>query len=321
MPTPRAHEQPAPTGEPPRRGLAARLDIVQAWAERTVGAVERSREFQQDRAFLESLLPWMERFVRYFDGEVRGFDNIPSDRPVLLVANHSGGPLTPDTSAVMLEWYRRRGVDVPLVGLAFDAAFSIPGFGDILRRLGLVPASRANAAAALERGDSVLVYPGGAHEVFRPWGDRNRIDFGGHDGFVKLALQRGVPVIPVTGHGGHETVVVLSRGERLGRLFGLDRLRVPSCPVMLTVPFGVSLGIPGFPLPAKVTVQIGEPIDWTARGLGPEDADNPEAVRACYDEVCGVMQDTLDALSAETPSPLLTGLRTLAGRVLGRRAT
>src|SRR5688500_7278081 len=33
----------------------------------------------------------------WFRGEVRGVGRIPEDRPVLLVGNHSGGNLTPDT--------------------------------------------------------------------------------------------------------------------------------------------------------------------------------------------------------------------------------
>ena len=45
-------------------------------------------------------------------------------------------------------------------------------------------------------GAILLVYPGGDREVFRTWRDRNRIDFGGRLGFVRLALRTGVPVVP-----------------------------------------------------------------------------------------------------------------------------
>ena len=230
--------------------------IVDAWARETERRVEGAT-LQHDPDFIQRLVPLMERFSRYFDSEVRGFEHVPEHGPMLLVGNHSGGALTPDTSAFLARWYRERGCDEPLVGLAFDAAFSIPGFRTILRRLGLVPASPKNAGRVLEEGRSLFVYPGGAHEVFRPWGDRNRIDFAGHMGFVRLALRHGVPVVPVVGHGGQETIIVLTRGERLGKAMGLDRVRLRAVPFLLKPPWGLApAGIPGIPLPAKITVQI-----------------------------------------------------------------
>ena len=132
----------------------------------------------------------MELFASWFDAEVRGLERVPEKGPVLLVGNHSGGLLVPDTSALFAAWYRHFGLERPLLGLAFDALFSVPGLKDLMRRLGEIPASPENAEAALAKGAALLVYPGGAHETFRPWSDRNLIDFGGHSGFVKLALRR-----------------------------------------------------------------------------------------------------------------------------------
>ena len=39
----------------------------------------------------------------YFRGEVRGLGNIPEDGPVLLVGNHSGGNVTPDTDVSSID--------------------------------------------------------------------------------------------------------------------------------------------------------------------------------------------------------------------------
>lgn len=283
-----------------------RIGVLESWAQSTRRELERPAE-QYDPAFMASILPWMERFSRYFAAEVRGLSGLPRG-PLLLVGNHSGGALTPDTSAMYVAWYRERGLDDPLMGLAFDAMFGIPKVRELMRKIGQMPASMKNAEAALTSGKSVLVYPGGSYEVFRPYGDRNRIVFNGRKGFIRLALRTGVPVVPVVGHGGHETTVVLTRGERIARMVGADLVRADVWPIVVQVPWGVSTpALPGVPLPAKITVQVGRPLDWSR--FGSEAADDEGVLEQCYQEITGVMQGTLDALARENPQPLLSRVR------------
>jgi 1-acyl-sn-glycerol-3-phosphate acyltransferase len=263
--------------------------------------------FQRDTEFLEWLLPLMDLFARYFDAEVRNLEKVPAEGAVLLVGNHSGGVLVPDTSALISAWYREFGLSRRLMGLAFDAAFAIPGFERLMRQIGQIPASHENAVETLERGDALLVYPGGAHETFRPWSQRNRIDFSGHKGFVRLALRTGVPVVPVVGHGAHESIVVLARGESVAERIGLTRLRLRVAPLVWQLPWGLSLPLtPGIPLPTKITVQICDALDWSSHG--PEGAQRPEVVDRCYDEITTVMQETLTGLAEANPYPLLRRL-------------
>ena len=191
------------------------IDPIEIWADATQREIA-SQPFQRDVGFLRRLLPLMELLGSYFDAEVRGLEHVPATGPVLLVGNHSGGVLTPDTSVLFAAWYRTQGLERPLIGLAFDAAFGVPGFRALMRRIGEVPANRENARRALEAGLTVLVYPGGEHEVFRPWRDRNRIDFNDRKGFVRLAIRLGVPVVPVVGHGGHSSTIILTRGDWIG---------------------------------------------------------------------------------------------------------
>jgi len=289
--------------------LRRRIDLVGAWSEATDREIAME-PFQRDVEFLAWMLPLMERWSAYFDGEVRGFDRLPADGPMLLVGNHSGGVLVPDTAIFFAAWYRERGLGSPLIGLAFDAAFGIPWFRTLMRRIGEVPASRRNAACALDTGAAVLVYPGGDRDAFRPWTERNRVDFDGRTGFVELALRKGVPVVPVVAHGGHHSLYILSRGEWIGRLIGAERIRTPTVPVAWQIPWGLSpVVIPGVPLPAKITVEIGDPMRW--EHLGPAAADDPVVVRRCYDEITSSMQSTLDRLVAEVPYPVLARVRRL----------
>ena len=276
-------------------------------------AAQEAVEFQHDPEFLSRFVPLMEIYGRYFDSEVRGVERFPDSGPILLVGNHSGPNCDPDTPALMAAWYGKNGVETPLVVLSFDVIFALPRVSDFFRRLAQVPANHRNADAALDRGAAVLVYPGGLEDVSRPWTHRNRVELAGNKGFIKLALRKGVPVIPVVGHGGHESSIVLTRGRRIAKALGLSKYRTYSMPLVLTFPWGVVLGpIPAFPLPAKVTMQVCEPMDWSR--FGPEDAENPAVLEECYQEIHSVMQSALDDLAEEHPYPILSRLRGLLNK-------
>lgn len=291
------------------RSLGIRLDVINAWSEATAREI-RAQPFQRDVDFLRALLPWMERMARYFDAEVEGLEHIPKRGPVLLVGNHSGGVLTPDTTAFFAAWYRRFGLERPLVGLAFDAAFGIPVFRTLMRKIGEVPASRENTAKALAQGMSVLVYPGGDHEIFRPWTERNQIEFNGRMGFVELALRAHVPVVPVVSHGGHDSIFIATRGEWIGRWLGVERIRTRAFPLALQFPWGLSsVGLPGVPFPAKITTRVLPPMPWSAYPR--RAAHDPKVVRRCFEEITGLMQATLTSLADQHPYPLLSRLATL----------
>jgi 1-acyl-sn-glycerol-3-phosphate acyltransferase len=293
-----------PTG---LRSQLEALNPLSRWAELIEEAVDQPA-FQQDPEYLAFIVPYMRLFANYFGAEVRDLHRVPDEGGALLVGNHSGGGLTPDTSALWASWYEERGFERPLLGLGFDAAFTVPIIGDIMRKIGQMPASRDNAGKALDEGLPVLVYPGGDQDLFRPWTERNKIDFHGRTGFVKLALHHQVPIVPVVGHGGHDAIFVLTRGEGIARALGSDRVRLGAVPIIWQLPWGVSPPFPLYlPLPAKITVQVCEPI-WFGE-LGPEAADDTEIVQHCYDEVQNTMQESLDALVEEVPYPLLSGLR------------
>jgi 1-acyl-sn-glycerol-3-phosphate acyltransferase len=252
--------------------------------------------FQRDDAFVATQLGRLDRLLAPFRPELRGLERLPAAGPYLCVGNHSGGLYTPCMWAFLASWYRHLGLAEPAYFLGLDMALALPAVGRIYRRMGALPASAANAAAAFRLGAPLLVYPGGDHEAFRPWKDRGRIDFGGRKGFVTLALEHGVPVVPVTAAGSHETTIVLARGDRLAASMGLEQIRVKVFPFTLGFPFGVAPGfVPQVPFPSKITIEVGEPLDWHER-YGPAGANDPAVVERCYAEITGAMQATLDRL-------------------------
>lgn len=296
-----------------------RFSLIDRLGERLDHELEAEID-QRDPAFIARMVPALDGALRWFAPEIRGFERLPTEGPFLVVGNHSGGLWMPDYWAFFCEWVRQRGEAAPLYSLGFDFLFSLPGFGTLARKLGSVPASHANAHRLLERGLPLLVYPGGDAEDYRPWTARNRIDLHGHTGFVRLALRHQVPVYPMVSHGSHDVIIVVTRGERLAHLIGVDRLRANIMPIVAGPPWGLApMQLPTLPLPAKVTVQVCEPMaEWEA--YGPEAADDPEIVRLCYEEILGRMQATLDDLVAELPHPIVARTATALGldRLRGR---
>lgn len=237
----------------------------------------------------------------WFRPEIRGLGRIPARGPVLLVGNHSGGNVAPDTLALTLGFYRHFGVERPFFQLAHHLVMRAPWLA-LLRKYGTIEATRENAQAAVECGAAVLIYPGGDWEAHRPSWHGHRIEFAGREGFVRLALAADVPIVPVVSIGGQETALFLTRGERVARALGLDRrFRLKVLPVSLALPWGLDVGdfFGHIPLPAKITIQVLEPIDLHER-FGP----NPD-VDAVYETITGLMQRTLNELAARRRFPVI----------------
>jgi 1-acyl-sn-glycerol-3-phosphate acyltransferase len=282
--------------------MAATADLVAGVAELVKSRVPAADLDERDPDYIRESLPrlWLLASL-YFRAEVRGLGNVPEEGPVLLVGNHSGGNLTPDTAVFTLAFSTYFGVERVFHQLAHNLVLSLPGLS-FLRKYGTVAASQENARKALRAGAAVLVYPGGDYEVHRPSWEGRRVDFGGRKGFLRLALEEGVPIVPVVSIGGQETALFLSRGERLAKLLALDRLfRLKVLPISLGPPWGLNVGdmLGHLPLPAKITVEALPAID-----LRREFGSDPD-IDEVYDHLVRLMQETLDALAAERRFPVL----------------
>lgn len=257
----------------------------------------------RDPDYIQRTLPWLRAVSDvYHRGEVRGLENIPAEGPVLLVGNHSGGTLIADTFVFAQAFYDHFGPDRVFHQLAHDLVFVVPGIRALLQPYGTVPASPDNMREALERGAALLVYPGGDHESYRASWRSSEIDFANRKGFVRLALELGVPIVPVVAIGGQETALFLGQGQRVARALRLDkRLRLKVAPFQLGPPFGMTfLDAPlRVPLPAKITVEVLPLIDL-AEELG-DDADPEKG----YELVTGRMQAKLDDLAEERTLPVI----------------
>jgi 1-acyl-sn-glycerol-3-phosphate acyltransferase len=291
-----------PFGDAGRMALGGAGRVVHAVAGQMRGRVPAADLDERDPDYIRDSLPrlWLLASL-WFRGEVRGLGNIPEEGPVLLVGNHSGGNVSPDTAIFTLAFSTYFGVERRFYQLAHNLVLSIPLLG-FLRKYGTVAASPENAEQALRSGAALLVYPGGDHEVHRPTWERNTVDFAGRRGFVRLALEHDVPIVPVVAIGGQETALFLSRGANLSKLLRLDRLlRLKVLPLSIALPWGLNVGdmLGHVPLPAKITIEVLPAIHLREQ-FGP-DAEVDEV----YDHVVETMQETLDALASERRLPVL----------------
>lgn len=265
---------------------------------------------ERDPKVIDSFLPvygWAYR--HYFQVQTDGWHYIPEHEPALFVGSHNGGLAAPDMHMFIYDWYRRFGSDRPVYGLMHPNVWkAFPAQAKMAVQFGAVQAHPKMAIAALRRGASVLVYPGGARDAFRPYSLRDRICLQGHKGFIKLALRERVPIVPIISGGAHDSLVVLAdcyqQAKQLNQwglpwLFNID----PEVfPVYLGWPWGLSVGpLPNIPWPAPIKTRVCPAIKFERYGR--EVLTDAAYVESCYQQVVAQMQTALnDLIASSSPS-------------------
>lgn len=253
-----------------------------------------------DPQLVERTMSVLRPFLKlYHRSEVHGLDHFPNGG-ALVVSNHSGGLFPMDVPVFALGFYDEFGYDRPVFTLSHDLVLTGPT-ADFFIRNGFIRANHENADEALRSGGVVVVFPGGDYDVYRPTFAENKIDFDGRIGYVRAALNAGVPIVPVVGIGGQENQIYLSRGQGLAKLLRLDKLlRAKILPISIGFPFGLSAVLPiNIPLPTKIVMRVLDPID-IAQQFG-EDPD----INAVDAHVRDVMQCALDELDAARRIPVI----------------
>jgi 1-acyl-sn-glycerol-3-phosphate acyltransferase len=258
--------------------------------------VDQSELMELQKYFWNPLMDY------WFRMEIEGWEHLP-EPPVLVVGVHAGAPFVWDAWTVGIQWWRRFGSDRVLHGTAHDALMAAPLIGSYFRRMGVLPAAPDSIAGALAAGHDVALWPGGEVDSLRPWVMRDEAVLAGRKGFVRMAINAGVPIVPVATVGGPDSMPVLVRGRRLARALRLDKIaRLKMFPIGLSAPWGLAPSmLPEIPLPTKIRTAFQPPVDIDP---DPARASDEAYVQRKYDEVQDSIQHGMDALARRRAFPL-----------------
>jgi 1-acyl-sn-glycerol-3-phosphate acyltransferase len=253
----------------------------------TLGMSERSGEvdeFGMDEVALRrarGLLAFL--YQRWWRVDLAGLENLPARGPLLFVANHSG--LLPYDGLMLAHAIEGDRPDLgrPRFTVA-DWLVTLPFAQPYLARLGGVRACRENVDRLLSHGRSVIVFPEGVKGAAKVFRDRYRLQRFGRGGVIRVALECGVPLVPIGVVGAEEAHPILFKWIPPGR-------PVPFVPVTPTFPLLGPLGV--LPLPSKWVIRIGAPVELA--GLGPGAARDELLLSRLTEDLRAEIQALVDA--------------------------
>lgn len=238
------------------------------WDEKLNRLTARENEFGVDPFGLDlefaraAVAPFLWLYKYYFRVDAHGLENIPAG-PVLLIANHSGQLPFDGTmigTAVLVE------AEPPRMIRAMVEKWvpTLPFASTFFSRMGQVVGTPENCRRLLSQGEAILVFPEGAKGISKLYKDAYKLqEFG--NGFMRLALEMKVPIVPIAVVGAEEQAVAVADLKGVARLVGF-----PAMPVVLQ-------GVP-LPLPTKYHLYFGEPMEFRG-SADEEDAEVEKKVR------------------------------------------
>ncbi len=184
---------------------------------------------------------------RYFRPQVIGAEHLPKGR-ALIIGCHSG--VVPyDAACTLVAIHEATGRFSRAIGDNLFGRLAV--VEDFLKQQGALVGRPDVVEGVLRAGHYVLVFPGGARDMERPYlTQRYRVlphrGFApGNGGYIKIALRTRTPIVPLAVVGAEEAHVMLGNVPLVARVFG-----IPYFPLLLFP----------LPLPTKLYIRFGAPI-------------------------------------------------------------
>jgi 1-acyl-sn-glycerol-3-phosphate acyltransferase len=237
----------------------------------------------QPGAVKNLLVPMVFAYRHYFRAEVRGIENVPEGR-VLVIGNHAGNTFAWDGAMIAMSLFLEGEPPRLVRGMAEYYLPTIPFFNVFMHRMGSVVGRPETCKQLLENEEAVMVFPEGERGFVKTYAHAYELQRFGL-GFMRLALETGTPIVPVGIVGAEEQSPGIANPRRLGKLIG-----APAFPITATFPL---FGLAGFiPLPVKFRLHYGEPLRFEG-DAGEDDARIEKKVEVVKDAIRGLIQQGL----------------------------
>lgn len=216
----------------------------------------------------EKMHRMMAPFRAYFSPVFHGLENVDPDKPYLFVGNHNTLGFF-DTFLLFdgLLWEK----DIYLRGMADHAHFSVPYWGDFIKRAGGVRGTRDNCRKLMEAGENLFVYPGGGREISKRRGEAYKLFWYQRTGFVRMAVEQGYSIMPVAAVGAESVFsIMLDADDMMGSALG-KRLKQRGTLKDTALkdgdylpPIVRGIGLTPIPRPERFHFSFGKPVDTRA---------------------------------------------------------
>ena len=230
---------------------------------------------------------WMRKYHRF---EVRGLGNLLRTGAAMIVGYH-GRPGARDLCMLQTLLLEEHGVMTRAV--AHDLIFRTPGLRHVADGLKFISRDHAAIAAAVARGEKLVITPGGVEEGWGSFRQRYRVKWGQRMGYLRLALRYQLPVIPVAAAGVDDAFHGLFDANQFWTQVGLR----PGYGVWVGVgPFGIWPFTA--PFPSRIVQYVGDPIDLEAEGKF--DPNDEQRLTRMHEVISTSVQSLLNRALAET---------------------
>lgn len=162
--------------------------------------------------------------------------------------------------------------------LAASVLFYIPLVREISLWTGCIDARRKVAEKAMDKGRTIIVLPGGEAEQIRTVKGKEKVYIKNRKGFVKLAMRKNVPVVPVYVFGCSDLY------ETSNAFYNFRYWLMKNFGVCLTMHSGMFKG--ACPFPVKNTIVMGNPLDFKMKGKEP----TTEELDLAHEQFCKALE-------------------------------
>jgi 1-acyl-sn-glycerol-3-phosphate acyltransferase len=210
--------------------------------------------FGYSPSYVKQVVPVATLLYRhYFRTKVYGIEHIPNTGRVMLIANHSG-QLPVDAAVIALSTLLDAQEPRMVRSMVERWVPTLPFASVFLSRCGQVLGTPENCRVLLDQDELLLVFPEGAKGISKTYDKRYQLQRFGH-GFMRLALEKNTPIVPVAVIGAEEQAPSLYNWKWLAKQMG-----APALPITPFFPWLGPLGL--LPLPVRYHLHFGEPIHF-----------------------------------------------------------